>query len=221
MCGRLALPEDYKEIIQDVDVEALESIRRRFNVAPTMPLPGFAVHEGQRTAAVYRWGIVPFWSKDAKIDLFNARDDKVATNNSYKGWLRNNRAIIPASHFYEWQKAGGAKIPHAIHRRDGKPLLFAGVWAMGQDPKHGGETPSITIFTTRPNAVMSPLHNRMPVILDPDQVDEWLDPELHDLAAIQLMLQPCEDDVLEAYPVSSAVNRVGTDGPELVRPAAL
>lgn len=97
-------------------------------------------------------------------------------------------------------------------------MLFAGIWAMGQDPKQGGEVASACIITTGPNAVMEPLHNRMPVILDDEAVEEWLDPELHDLATLQLMLGPCPDDEIEAYPISDAVNKVGNEGPELVRP---
>jgi len=97
-------------------------------------------------------------------------------------------------------------------------MLFAGIWAMGQDPKHGGEIQSACIITTSPNGVTAPLHNRMPVILDDELVDHWLDPDLHDLNALQLMLCPCPDEELDAYPVSEAVNRVGTEGPELVEP---
>ncbi|MEA2642424.1 MAG: hypothetical protein QOF51_3818 [Chloroflexota bacterium] len=220
MCGRLALAEGYREIVRGVDVEALPAIRRRFNVAPTAPLPAFAMHRGRPTLDIYRWGIVPLWAKDGKPDLFNARDDKVATSSSYRGWLRQNRCIVPASHFFEWQKVGGAKIPHAIHRRDGRPLLLAGVWALGLDPQNAIDMPSVCLFTTRANGVMEPLHTRMPVILDPDRVDEWLDSDLQNLAALQLFLQPCPDEWLEAYPVSDAVNRAANEGPELLQPAA-
>jgi len=219
MCGRLALPDDLKEIAGR-HYKITMPVQMRFNVAPTTQIPAIAVREGEETLDAYRWGIVPFWSKDGKLDLFNARDDKVATSSSYKGWITKSRCVVPASYFYEWQKTTGGKVPHAIHRTDGQPLLLAGVWAMGQDPKQGGEVQSACLFTTRPNGVMERLHNRMPVILEPDQLDAWLDPELKDLAELQLFLQPSAEEVIEAYPVSDAVNRVGNEGPQLLAPRA-
>src|SRR5579871_5759479 len=109
MCGRIALPEDYKEITER-DVQIIMPARPRYNVASTTPIPAIAVREGERTLDTYRWGIIPFWSKDGKLDLFNARDDKVATSSLYKGPLSRSRCIVPAAYFYGWQKRpAGAK----------------------------------------------------------------------------------------------------------------
>jgi putative SOS response-associated peptidase YedK len=149
--------------------------------------------------------------------MINARAETVATLNSYREPFKKSRCVIPASYFYEWRKDGSAKVPHAIRRRDREPMAFAGLWSTWTDRGTGEVVESCTIITTTPNAVIEPLNNRMPVILDDGALDAWLEPD-QDTAVLHALLVPCPDDVLTAYPVSTKVNNPRNQGPELIEP---
>ncbi|HYD29924.1 MAG TPA: SOS response-associated peptidase, partial [Azospirillaceae bacterium] len=175
--------------------------------------------------AMLRWGLVPSWADDPSIGnrLINARTEGVADKPSFRGPFRKRRCLIPADGFYEWQSIGGRKQPWLIRRRDHATFAFAGLWDHWYGPKHEPEKrlaeplETACIITTGANAVLAPLHSRMPVILAPADWDAWLDPHAPwELA--ETLLRPCPDDALEAAPVSPRVNNVRHDDPSCIAP---
>jgi putative SOS response-associated peptidase YedK len=203
---------------------------------------------GHLLAEPMKWGLVPFWAKDPAIGnkMINARAETIATKPAFRKSLERRRCIIPADGFYEWQTcdwgseeeshgSGGGeespepakkrpakkpapKIPMYIHMKDGHPFAFAGLWETWQDPD-GKLLKTCTIITTHANDILKPIHNRMPVILPPEAVLDWLDP--HDRPAEELLpwLKPYPAEEMEAYPVSRGVNNVKNDSPDFIRKA--
>jgi putative SOS response-associated peptidase YedK len=222
MCGRFGVEFSYVEAARHYQalLGLADPPEPRYNIAPRTRIPVLQIRDNNRVLTTARWGLIPVWAKDKAVGdkMINARAETVATTNSFRGPFKSHRAIVPVSFFYEWQKVGGAKIPHVIKRVDGAPMAFAGLTSIWTDRETGEAIESATIITTTPNAVMAQLHNRMPVILPEDAIDEWLDDEA-DPASLQLMLQPCPDDWLTAYPVSTAVGSPRNQGPELIEPA--
>jgi putative SOS response-associated peptidase YedK len=171
-----------------------------------------------------RWGLVPFWAKDVSIGdrLINARAETITEKPAYRRAFERRRCIIPADGFYEWQAVEGKrqKQPYFIRRRDGEPLAFAGVWESWYDPNE--EDPprlrSCAIVTTSANPELTPLHERMPVVLEEADWDEWLDREQHDTAKLARLLVPMPNGELDFYPVSTLVNKADNNGPELIAP---
>ena len=160
-----------------------------------------------------RWGLVPSWAKDVGIGsrMINARAEGIAAKPAFRAAFRQRRCLVPADGFYEWQKVAGGKQPMLIRLRSGDPFAFAGLWERWRGPD--GEVETGTIITTAPNAVTAPIHDRMPVILDPADYDRWLDPSQPDAAAL---LRPCPDDWLTAIPVSTRVNSPKNDAADLI-----
>jgi putative SOS response-associated peptidase YedK len=149
----------------------------RYNVAPTQTVPIVKTKDAGWESALVRWGLIPAWARDAKIGyrLINARADTVATKPSFRSAFKRRRCLVPADGFYEWQKAGKGKQPFYIHRKDEEPFAFAGLWEAWENPEDGKEIQSCSLVTTEANALMAPIHDRMPVILDSATCDRWLD----------------------------------------------
>jgi putative SOS response-associated peptidase YedK len=168
-----------------------------------------------------RWGLVPSWADDPRIGdrLINARAESVAEKAAFKTAFRKRRCIMPADGFYEWERAvGGKKKPVFVHRRDGEPIAFAGLWEVWKDHSVP-DAPwllSCALVTTRANAVMEPVHDRMPVLLPESAWGTWLDPAIEDRAELEQLLVPAPDDEIELWPVSTRVNSADTNGPDLV-----
>lgn len=219
MCGRFGVEREYVQLAlrYQAVVKAVDP-GPRYNIAPTDPVPVVLAHEGERYLTHHRWGLVPSWAKDLSVGarMINARSETVATRPAFRDSLVARRCLIPATRFYEWQRGDGTKVPHSIHRNDGFPMSFAGLWASWRNPSTSERVLSCTIVTTTANEMMARLHDRMPVILDEEAVELWLDPSLTDVAELLPLLVPCPDDALSAYPVSSLVNNVRNDGPELI-----
>jgi putative SOS response-associated peptidase YedK len=193
----------------------------RFNIAPTQPVL-VVPNDGSNKADFFIWGLIPSWSKDPSIGnkLINARGETVAEKPSFRGSFKYKRGLILADGFYEWKVQPGTKTktPYFIHMKDRKPFAFAGLWDEWQSPD-GGALRTCTIITTEPNELMKPLHNRMPVILDPNDYSDWLDPAPRTSDSLLHLIKPFPHLPMSAYPVSTLVNSPGNDRPELVVPA--
>ncbi|MGQ0626585.1 MAG: SOS response-associated peptidase [Phycisphaerales bacterium] len=228
MCGRYALATPSSALAEMLSAEDLMTgWRARYNLAPMQDAPVLRMPGGtRRVLERRRWGLVPGWAKDESIAsrLLNARSETAATTAAFRGAMRARRCVVPADGFYEWQAIPGGKRPHYIHRADGRPLLFAGLfedWPAGPQGDPAGAGPAdqrvrtFTILTTGANDFMRALHDRMPVILEPEDLPAFLDPD-RDGAAVTPMLRAAPDGVLEAHPVSSRVGNVRNDTADLV-----
>ncbi len=215
MCGRYAITN--KDVADHFGAQqgAFE-FTPSYNIAPTQQVPIVLERDGERVMTPAKWGLLPSWVKDPKTfkaSMFNARSESVAEKASFKGPLRTKRAIIPASGFYEWKREGSTKTPHYIHLAGGEPLAFAGLYDIWHD-----EVLSCTVLTTTPNELMATIHDRMPVILSPEDYDRWLEPDITDPTEVQDLLRPYAGE-MRAYPVSSAVNSPRNNSSELLAAA--
>ena len=222
MCGRFTLtvnPSELQEAFGNYSFPQRYS--PRYNIAPTQPILAIP-NDAKNAADFFFWGLIPSWAKDMTIGsrLINARAETLAEKPSFRGSLKYKRCLIPADGFYEWQSRPGmkTKVPHFIHMADGRPFAFAGLWDEWQSPD-GSLLRSATIITTEPNELMAQLHNRMPVILSPDQYDEWLDPSPRTADSLHPLLQSYPAEEMSAHPVSTLVNSPENDVPDLIEPA--
>jgi putative SOS response-associated peptidase YedK len=222
MCGRFTLRTSLNLLLQQFAAEIqddnqLTLFGPRYNIAPTQDILAIRATNGQRQAAMLRWGLVPSWAKDFKggPPLINARADSLAAKPAFRTAYKRRRCLVPADGFYEWKKAEGAKKqPFYIHRPDNQPFAFAGLWERWDG---GPVIDSCTIITTDANNTMSGLHDRMPVILAPNDYALWLDAGVEEPGALQHLLAPCNEDELIAEPVSTHVNRVSNDDAKCVK----
>ena len=202
-------------------IAQVPDIQPRYNIAPTQPIAAVRISPGnkQRELTHFHWGLIPFWAKDIKIGskMINARSETAAEKPSFRNAMRYRRCLVPADGFYEWQKVDGRKQPVRIQRKDGGLFAIAGLWEQwqGQD---GSEIESCTLLTTQPNELLSQVHNRMPVILNPDDFDLWLDISAQNASAVQHLLRPYPGDEMRYYPVSTYVNSPYNDGPGCIEP---
>ena len=217
MCGRFAstLPPDAMRALFRT-TNALVNVAPNWNVAPSQSAMVVRRHPetGERHLDLLRWGLLPRFTTDLKTARkpINARSETAATLGTFRGALARRRAIVPAALFYEWVATPTGKQPYAIARRDGSPLALAGLWE-GWRSRDGEVIRSFAILTTAANALMSRLHERMPVVLEPDDWATWLGEEPGDAPA---MMRPAAEGVLHLWPVSRAVNDVRNNGPELL-----
>lgn len=199
------------------------NLRPRWNVAPTQDVAAVRLGEdGARHLDLLRWGLVPHWADDPAIGnrMINARGESVADKPAFRGAFRQRRCLVPADGFYEWKAAGKRKQPYLIRRRDGRPLAFAGLWERWPGPK-GAPLPqpleTVTIVTTAAGGMIADLHERMPVMLEPEHWGLWLDPRAP-LPMVEDLLRPAPDPALEAVPVSTRVNDVRNDDDACIVP---
>jgi putative SOS response-associated peptidase YedK len=221
MCGRYvaASPTSVLAAYFEVDEVAAPSEGPNYNVAPTDPVPAVAVaSSGERRLGVYRWGLVPSWSTSATgaARLINARAETVLSKAAFRTAFARRRCLLPADGFYEWARpADGPKQPWFVHRADGAPLAMAGLWEIWRPPE-GELLRTCSVITTSANELMAPIHDRMPVLIEPGQWATWLDRANDDVASLAALLAPADDRVLEAHRVSPLVNSVRNNGPELL-----
>lgn len=214
MCGRFslkALPDDLAKVI---GAELPLGYRPRYNIAPSQEVLAVVREEpGERRARMLRWGLVPFWADDPAIGnrMINVRAETVAQKPAYRNAFRRGRCLVWADGFYEWRPAPGGKRPMRIHRRDDAPFCFAGLWERWE--RGGRVVESCAILTTSANATLRTIHDRMPVILERDGCESWLATETPTDGLLALLAER-EVAELEAYPVSTVVNRPGNDLPE-------
>ena len=222
MCGRYTLSTPSDDLALLFDISELMPLPPRYNLAPTQEAAVVRVKEsgGPRRLDLLKWGLIPYWAKEAAIGnkLINARSETVVEKASFKTSFKNKRCLIPADGFYEWKKEGKLKQPFLIRRKDAKPFAFAGLWSIWRDPERSQPVETFTILTTDANDLMRPLHDRMPVILDRENFDLWLDPKTEDPAKLQSLLVPYVPDDFEAFPVSRVVNSPANDRPDCIAP---
>lgn len=227
MCGRMTQATDPAEVARIFDAESRvdkdsDDAQPRYNVAPTQPLTVVLrrADEG-RVVEQVRWGLIPSFSKSAKggARMINARAETAASSGAFRSSFSKRRCIVPSDGFYEWRRTGGPKQPFFLHPPKGAVLAMAGLWAVWKDPETGLWVPSAAVVTTEANGMVSQIHDRMPVLLPREAWDDWLDPDVDDRDYLQSLLEPAPDDVLEMYPISTSVNNVRNEGPDLLLPA--
>jgi putative SOS response-associated peptidase YedK len=244
MCGRYASARKRIELLEEFAVQrdaVTEPLQADYNVAPTKPVyavleraapadpaesDGASQEPALRELRVMRWGLVPFWAKDPKIGsrMINARAETVADKPAFRRAFARRRCLLPADGYYEWQaQPDAAKQPVYITPRDGRPLAFAGLYELWRDPAVASDDPdswlwTATIITTAAPDELGVIHDRMPMIIDPDRWGDWLDPVSADPADARALLVPAAASGLRAYPVSTLVNAVRNNGPHLIEP---
>ncbi len=222
MCGRYTQTQTGEAIAQAFDLPETPQLELRYNIAPSQSVAviGRPNANSPRQLKYLRWGLIPIWAKDPSIGsrLINARAETAAEKPSFRAAFRRRRCLLVADGFYEWHRQlSGNKQPYYCRLRQGEPFGFAGLWEQWQSPQ-GEILRTCTILTTRANATLKPLHDRMPVILRPQDYDVWLNPEEVENDALQSLLQPYDDQALIAYPVSTRVNRASYDSVDCLEP---
>ena len=219
MCGRFVLNAAPAELVTRFGLDECADFGARYNIPPGTDIPVIRQSpEGKRVLHLLRWGLVPHWAKDPSIGakLNNARGESVAEKPSFRDAFKRRRCLVPANGFYEWKAEGKIKQPYYISPKDGQPMAMGGLWESWKTPD-GGILRTVCIVTVGPNAVMEPIHDRMPVIVPPEQWQDWLSAPVE---AIQPLVAPCGDDLLQAWPVSRRVSKTADDDPGLIEPEA-
>ena len=222
MCGRYRLSRR-KQIIEEYFgvVPWDDDWSPRYNIAPTQPVPVIRQHPKDpiRQISSMLWGLIPHWAKDASgaASTINARSETAATKPAFRDPLKLRRCLIPADGFYEWKRMSSSKQPYRFEVNDGQLFAFAGLWDGWKDA-NGNWVKTCSILTTTPNAVTSAIHDRMPVILNPDSYDLWLDPGITNVQVVSELLKPYDPKSMRCYPVSTRINLVANDDEDCSRP---
>jgi len=235
MCGRFVVASVGSELVGvlRVDVESEDLPEPSYNIAPTarvaIVLDSVKTDPPTRRLETARWGLVPSWAKDLSIGAraFNARSEELEDKPMFRKALEKRRAVVPASGYYEWKRVDDQKIPHYIHPADGSPLFFAGLYEWWKDSAKPEDDParwvlSFTILTRDSIGTLGSIHDRMPLFLDADHADAWLDPStdnVGDVLDAAIDAAPAIADALDNHVVGKAVGNVRNNSPELIEPA--
>jgi putative SOS response-associated peptidase YedK len=218
MCGRFAQRSPAKKVAKQFKVEDVPPLAERYNVAPAQTV--FAVREASdgREATLLKWGLVPRWAKDPGIGnkLINARSETVTEKPSFREAFMRRRCLVPVDGFFEWARRGDRKRPFYFHMSGGEPFAIAGLWERWEG--EGGPLETCTLLTTEANELLAPYHDRMPVILGPDDYDVWLSPDVREGELLTRLLRPYPPEEMSAHAVSALVNSLSNDGPRCVEP---
>lgn len=217
MCGRYAVTSAPEAIRALFGYPEQPNFPPRYNVAPTQPIAIVRLMDGKRQFALVRWGLLPSWVQDPKdfTLVINARGESVMDKPAFSAAMKRRRCLVPADGFYEWKAIGASKQPYYVRAKSGTPLAFAGLWETWTGP-NGEEMETAAIVTTRANHTLADIHERMPVVVSPDTFNLWLDCANVDDKTAASLIAPAPDDLLEAYEVSTAVNRTANDDPKLI-----
>lgn len=220
MCGRFSLFTPGERIENQFGVTIDHDLEPRYNVAPTQPVAAVRLNKAGdgREFTYLTWGLIPSWAKDPKIGsrMINARSETAAEKPSFRAAFKRRHCLIPATGFYEWKKMPDGKQPMFIHSADGQPFGLAGLWEIWYSAD-GSEIQSCTILTTTPNDFMASIHNRMPVIIEPQDYSMWLDPG-DNPEDVHHLMRPYDPQKMDAYPVSTTVNNPRNDTPDIIDP---
>ncbi len=220
MCGRFALKTPPRSIQEHFHLPETVVLSPRYNIAPSQEiavvrhLPG----KNSRQLDMLRWGLIPGWARDMKIGykMINARGETLAQKPSFRAAFSKQRCLVVADGFYEWIHSGKTKQPFYLHLKNRAVFGFAGLWESWQSPE-GNRVESCTIITTSPNKLIEKIHDRMPVILHPEQYETWLQNSTPE-NSLQQLLMPYPADEMAAYPVSSEINSPKNDSPNCILP---
>ncbi|WP_339243261.1 SOS response-associated peptidase [Paenibacillus sp. FSL F4-0243] len=222
MCGRYTITVTMEELMVRyfANDSTIIHYAPKYNAAPMQQIPAVINTGSSNKLGELRWGLVPTWAKDDKIGnkMINARAESLLEKPSFKRLVSSRRCIIPSDGFYEWKVQGSSKQPMRIMMRDGGIFSMAGLYDIWMDPE-GNKLSTCTIITTTPNELMAEIHNRMPVILKPEDETEWLDRGNQDNTSLIKLLKPYDQQLMRAYPVSTAVGNVRNDAKELIEEA--
>ncbi len=218
MCGRFSMTLSAKDLRDYFLLDEIFDPEPRYNIAPSTNVAAVRQEEGRRRLVSLHWGLIPFWADDRKISTrtFNARSETVHTKPAFRAAFRNRRCLIPADGFFEWDKKEGTRQPFFIHRTDEKALALAGLWEHWEDKQGAEVVESCTILTTEASDPVASLHDRMPVILEPEDFSLWLDPQEPQVERLRELLRPAAPGILSLYPVSKYVNKAGNEGKKCV-----
>ncbi|KOR83260.1 hypothetical protein AM233_03375 [Bacillus sp. FJAT-22058] len=220
MCGRFTLFTDIEEIKERFDIQGSfdEEYQFSYNIAPSQSVLS-VINDGVRNRLGYlRWGLIPFWAKDEKAGykMINARAETIAEKASFRNAYKKRRCLIIADSFYEWKKTPERKIPMRIKLKNHAPFGMAGLWESWKSPE-GISIYSCSVITTVPNELMTSIHDRMPVILKPEDEKDWLNPSINDPAYLQQYLKSFDSEQMEAFEVSTDVNSTKNNTPNLIQ----
>jgi putative SOS response-associated peptidase YedK len=220
MCGRFTQRTPKKTLAKEFQVEEMPELEPRYNIAPTQDILSIRQSEDGREAAMLKWGLVPSWAKDSSMGakLINARSETVSEKPSFREAFKKRRCIIPADGFYEWARSERRKQPFFFRMQDEHLFGFAGLW---EQWKGEGDQVinSCTILTTEANELLQPVHDRMPVILHPDDYELWLDADMRQLEFVKELLRPFPGAEMISYPVSPSINSPLNQGAQLIERA--
>ena len=225
MCGRFTNKAKQEEMEKEFKVGRLNKVtfEPRYNIAPTQLIDAVLESDSERVLTQLKWGLIPGWAKDDSIGnkLINARAETLAEKPSFKNAFKSRRCIIPASGFYEWAKKGaGAKQPFYFYLKEKDVFGFAGLYEEWLDKESGELVETCTIITTEANEVLEPVHHRMPVILKPEDYDQWLDQKEKNTDRLQNLLVPYPSVEMTSHEVSKAINSPTYNSPELIKNSA-
>jgi len=218
MCGRYTLATPAEWIRDSFELDFTPELGPRYNIAPTQDAPVFLLRDGRRRLEWLRWGLVPSWARDASVGnrMINARAETVREKPAFRNAFRQRRCLVPADGFYEWRRIGALKIPMRFRRRDRCPFAFGGLREHWTGPD-GNALHTFTILTTEANELVRPIHDRMPLVLDPRHYALWLDADA-DPERVAELLRPDPLPDFEAYEVSTLVNNPRNDDPACIEP---
>jgi putative SOS response-associated peptidase YedK len=220
MCGRFTLTESDRELLAGrlgIAADALADYRPRYNIAPLQGHFVITTEYENRKLLAAKWGLVPHWAKNGSraAQSINAKAETVEVKPTFGEAFTRRRCAVPADGFYEWTGTKDSRRPLWIHRHDGELLLFAGLYETWKAEAGQSET-TFTILTCAPNSVMSPIHNRMPVILSERDADDWMNPRESEPLSLKRLLVPAPAELLAVQSASLLVNNVKNEGPELL-----
>ena len=218
MCGRYSLSVPTDVLARVFGLASVPAWKPRYNIAPSQEAPVVRGEAGARRIDLLKWGLIPNWADDPAIGnrLIMARAESALNKPAFRTAFRRRRCLIPADGFFEWLKSGSKKQPFLIRMHGGRPFALAGLWEAWRG-EGGKEIESFTILTTTANEVAGQVHDRMPVIIGPENYDTWLDPKQEDDEKLRSLLTPFAADQMEAFPVSPKVNSPKNDDAECIK----